>query len=548
MSWQDILDGVFMRFFRRTRNLKRRIFKKKIGYVHLVLSGKIPVYAKKKSFIEGKVFPSPPLTLLGLYETTLRLVSNPRVKGLIIHLSNLELERYGDYEFLRNLMKIWTEYGKKVYVYASNYDTLSYYLASAATKVYLTQGGILGTIGLNLEIPFLKEFLEKWGFQAQVVQISPYKSAANNLFYEEMPKEQEKMINWMLDSLYEGVVLGISQGRSREINDVTSLIDNSPLTDREALDQGWIDGILSSSDILSEIKKEDSSAVITEYADALGRLPIPGKKKAQIALIPAVGGIVDGQGSDRGFPNPFEDRYQVADISTINAIRAVRKNKKKYKAALLFVDSPGGSATASENILNELRLLSKEMPLYAYFHSVAGSGGYYISMASKKIYSERTTITASIGVLTVKLIRKGLIEQQKIKPYVFNRGAHADLQSPERPWNEEELNIVKKQIENIYDIFLDHVSTNRGIERDKLHENAQGKVFIAPQALEKNLLDKIIPLKDALEEIASEVGSKTADFHVFPPIGKPIAPLEMPDPKQINGKIMLQMFPPLKFR
>ncbi len=537
-----------MTLFRRTRNLKRRIFRKKIGYVHLTLSGKIPVYAKQKSFIESKIFPSPSLTLLDLYEATLQLAANPRIKGLVIQLSHLELEWYGDYEFLRNLFDIWADHGKKVYVYSSSYDTMSYYLASAAHKVYLTQGGILGTIGLSLEVPFLKEFLEKWGFQAQVVQISPYKSAANNLAYDEMPKEQEEMVNWMLDSLYDTIIEAISHGRDQGKENVIDLIDNSPLTDKEALEQGWIDGLISPGEILSEIRKEDPSAILTEYADALRRLPIPGKKKAQIALIPAVGGIVNGQGSERGFPNPFEDRYQVADISTINAIRKVRRNKKKYKAAVLFVASPGGSATASENILNELRILSKEMPVYAYFHSVAGSGGYYISMASQRIYSEQTTITASIGVLTVKLVRQGLIEQQKIKPYVFNRGAHADIQSPNKPWNEEELNIVRKQIESIYDVFLTHVSTNRGIQKNILHENAQGKVFIAPQAKERNLLDKIVPLKAALEEIATEIGAKSATFQVFPPTAKTIAPLEVPDPKQINGKILMQIFPPLKFR
>lgn len=537
-----------MKFFRRTRNLKRRLFKKKIGYVHLTLSGKIPVYAKKKSFVESKVFPAPSVTLLGLFETTMRLARNPRVKGVVLYLSNLELDRNGDYEFIRNLIDLWKEHGKKVYVYSSSYDTLSYYLASSANKVFLTRGGVLGTIGISLEIPFLKEFLEKWGFQAQVVQISPYKSAANNLAYEEMPEEQKEMLNWMLDSLYEGISQGIAEGRERQVEEVRQLIDLSPLTDKEALERGWIDAIISPASILEEIRKEDPSAIITEFQDAVGRLPIPGKKKSQIALIPAVGGIIDGKGSDRGLPNPFEDRYQVADISTINAIRAVREQSKKYRAALLFVDSPGGSATASENILNELRKLSSKLPVYAYFHSVAGSGGYYIAMASKKIFAERTTITASIGVLTVKLIRQKLIEEQKIKPYVFTRGAHADIQSPERPWNEEEIQIVQNQIENIYEIFLEHVSRNRGIEKEELHKNAQGKVFIAPQAMERNLVDEILPFHAALQKIVAEVGASSLEFDVYPPMGKPIAPLEVPDPKTINGKIMMQMFPPIKLK
>ncbi len=537
-----------MRLFRRTRNLKRRVFRKKIGYVHLTLSGKLPVYAKQKSFLEGKIFPSPSMTLFGLYEATLRLVKDRRVKGLVVQLNNLDLGRFGNYEFLRQLLALWQKHGKKVHVYSSGYDMAEYYLASVADKIFMTRGGTLAAIGIKGEVPFLKGFLEKWGFEAQIIQVSPYKSALNNFAYDEMPEEQKEMINWMLDSVFEGLVEDIAKGRKQSIGKVREMIDSSPLTDQEAFEQGWIDAIISSAHLLDELKKDDEKAVLTEFQDAMNRILIPGRKRSQIAVIPAVGNIIDGQGKDRGLPNPFEEQYQVADISTINAIRRVRKNKKKYKAAVLFVDSPGGSATASENILNELRLLSKEMPLYAYFHSVAASGGYYISMSTKRIFAERTTVTASIGVINGKLIRKEFLEKQKIKPYVFTRGQHADIMSAERPWTEEELKIMKKQVMSIYDIFLEHVSTNRGIPRDTLEENAQGKVFIAPQALDKKLIDEILPFHDTLVKISEEVGAKSTEIDIYPPVGKPIAPMEVPDPEKINGKAMMQMYPIIQFR
>ncbi len=537
-----------MVWFRRTRNLKRRIFSKDIGYVHVTLVGDIPLYNPQKPFIQRKVMPQPELTLLDFYRDTLYFLDQRKVKGLIVHLSDFSLSGTADYEFLRDILSLWMAKGREVIVYTHQLSTLNYFLASVADKVYLIQGGIFGVIGLQSSVQFYKQFLENYGLQFQVVQISPYKSAGNFLSYDEMPPEQEEMINWLLDSLYGTITSAIAEGREKSIEEVQALVDSCPMSAKKALENGWIDGIISPAELPQIVGDK-----ITSYAQVKGILPIPKRKRGRIALLPALGGISDGKGGSP-IPIPQPNRKEIADVPFVQAIRRIRKHRKKYDACLMFVDSPGGSATASEAILNELKELSKELPLYAFFHNVAGSGGYYISMASKEIYAHHTTITASIGVLNGKFVRKEFLEKQKIKPYSFKRGKHADIASPNRPWTEEEYNIVFEQISTIYEIFLNHVHTNRNLPVEEIDKVAKGKVWTAPQAKEHQLLNEAMPFHDVLEKIADNVGTSPT-FEIIEAKGTEIAPfndaialLENFESYVygVNGKPMMLMFPQIK--
>ncbi len=524
-----------MGLIRRTRNFKRKIIRRKIGYVFLTIKGEIPFFPPKKSFIERQILPQADFSILGFWQDSEQLIKDPRVKGIVIHLSEFSVSGLTDLEFLRDTLMLWKNAGKKVIFYSHHYGIGTYYLASLADKIFLTEGGMLDVTGIGLSINYYKQFLAKFGLEFQISQISPYKSAANFLGREEMPEEEKEMLNWMLDSLFETLTKGIAKGREKSIDEIKEFIDHNPMTDKDAVDQGWVTKLIPIADLSEEL----SDFPLTTYKHALSRVSIPGGKK-RLALLPAVGSIEDGQGNSP-FPRSLMEGEILADIPFGQKVRRIIKEKKRYKACILFVNSPGGSATASELMLNELNKLSKVMPIYTYFHSVAGSGGYYIAMASHKIFAQQTTITASIGVLNGKFVRKELLEKQQIKPYSFKRGEHSDINSADRPWNDKEKEIMKTSIERIYELFVSHVMKNRNMTFEEVDSVGRGRVYIAPQAEERRLVDGVLPFNDFLNLVAEEQGMKDPKFKIITVKSKEIKPpLNDVNLKELYTELMKQ--------
>lgn len=511
--------------FRRTRNVKRGIFRKKIGIVHLVLKDKIGFFAEEKSFIENKVMPPPPFTLFKLGNALMQLAKDKRVKGLVIHISKLSFDGMADAYELREILKRFKASGKPIWITTHYISFIQYYFASVADRIYMIAGSEFGVTGISTSINFYKQVLDKYGIQAETVQVSPFKSAGNFLVYDEMPEEQAEMMNWIIGSMFDSIVEGIAESRGRSIEEVKKMIDSGPFTDIEVLEGKWIDGIMQGEGIEEQIEKEFGETTITDYYNAMSLVPIKGVGKRKIAVIPAIGGIEDGESSNNPLPIPFIGGKNIGDITIVQTIRKVIKQKKKYKAALFFVDSPGGSAVSSEAMLTELKKLSKVLPTYIYFHNVAASGGYYIACIGRPIYSAPVTITGSIGVIGLKFILEKFYAKQKIKRYTFKKGENADIGGADRPWTEEEKEKMKKGINRVYDLFIEHVAESRSISEEEIKKIAGGRVWTGVQGVEHKLVDHIESFFGVLKSINDELGQELSPVIISSKVKKNIPPI-----------------------
>ncbi len=489
---------------RTLKNLKKILFDRKIGFVFLPLSGEVVPFNEPKSFLEKKLIPPKSFTLLDFAEFTQSAIKDKRIKGIYIQLVDFKTTLADLFE-LRKQFEKWRKNGKKVWIHAPEYSLQNYYLASVADKIILSPGGILATIGLSLNVKYYTKLFKKHGIKIEVVHVSRYKSALNRYSFEEMPEEEKEMLTWLGKDVFNTMIETIAHSKNKNKEEVLALIDSSPLTDKEALEQKWVDMILNTEEVASKIKElYGKKTPITSYILSKKKAKILKKSKRRIAIIPAIGGIIDGENKTYPIKIPLFGERQIGDLTIGDIVRRIRKNKKKYKAVIVFDDSPGGSATASESIYNELKQLNKEVPVYFYFHSIAGSGGYYIAMGGTKIISTPLTITGSIGVIAGKPVLEKFYEEQGIQPYEFNFGKNASLMSTANPWNDEQRKLIQKTIFHTYNLFLERVSNNRKIPVEKIKPVAAGKIWTGKQALEKGLVDELDSFTGAITKIAQD--------------------------------------------
>jgi protease-4 len=272
-----------------------------------------------------------------------------------------------------------------------------------------------------------------------------------------------------------------------------------------------------------------------------------------IAIIPVIGGIVDGVNSDSPLPLPVPiplplvDEQQTGDISIIQTIRNVLKDPTVV-GTILFVDSPGGSVFASETIRSALMNLKKKMPLVAYFNSVSASGGYYISTPAQWIVSEPGAITGSIGVFNAKISMKGFIEKQQLNVETIKEGLRADWGNLYEPLSEEERNSSKELVDYHYQHFLSIVAENRNKSVEEIKDFAGGRVYLGTQAIENGLVDELGSLNKAKEKVCELAKKKASKIPLitFHPPKKMIAPLFVKNEKEFINKLVSKYNPYLK--
>jgi len=526
-----------MVWFRRTRNLKRRIFKKPLGFVHLRIEGDLPIIREPETFIRRQLLPQAEFSVMELFNQSHQLMETGRVSGLLIELVNID-GGYAAVELLIDLIRLWQDHDFPVWIYANSYDFQSYYLATQADRIFITPGGTLNTIGLSLTTSFYREFLEDYGLTAQVAQVTPFKSAGNSFVYDEMPEEQRKNLNWLADGIFDQIVTHIAKHRNTDENTVKTMIDNSPLPDTLAVNEGWIDANLSANQIRQKIDEEFDTD-LTDFKEAMGRIPIAKKRNPNIAIIPVMGSIVDGKSSQNNFPIPFPllGDENAGDITITQMIRQVRQ-QDSIQACVLLVNSPGGSATASESILQEFRQLADKMPLVVYFHDVAASGGYYISMAADYIISQPLTITASIGVINAKISTDEFYKKRGINRVTIKRGLNSTIEGTVGIWTEDQKAIVHRSMDRIYDRFKEHVIGNRDLSLTELEKIAGGRVYVGHQALDLKLVDELGGLHRALDKAAELADQKDIHYEVIGAPKKIIPPEAFTNPRLIRNYLL----------
>ena len=469
--------------------------------LHLKLSGNINERIAEDdpfTMLLGSSVPTP----MGLNDITnaiRKAKDNNSIKGIYID-SRMFAASTASLAEIRGELLRFKESDKFIVAYSDTYTQGGYYLASVADKIVVNPHGMIDLHGLAATPMFYKEALDKLGVEIQVFKVGTYKSAVEPFILTGMSDENREQVSSYLNDLWSTIGNEIAQSRNVDINDFNSIVNGLPmLKDVDFLVQSnLIDTLLYEPDMKNyirslldiELDKEIPSAGVSDMKSVK-----PEKTKStknQIGLLYAVGEITSGTGSSN-----IQDKYLV------NEIEKLRKNED-IKAVVLRVNSPGGSAYASEQIWKAISELKAEKPVVVSMSDVAASGGYYIACNADRIVAQPTTITGSIGIFGMFPNLKKTTEKIGLDVDVVKTHEYSDFGNFARPMNEGEKEILQSYIERGYDLFLTRCAEGRNIPKDILAQYAEGRVWTGNQAKEIGLVDELGDLKKAIE-IAAEL-------------------------------------------
>jgi protease IV len=423
-------------------------------------------------------------------------------------------------EEFRNGLLDFKSSGKWIVSYSEYYSQISYYLASVADEIYVYPEGGVEFSGLRTELAFFKGALDKLEVEAQIIRgrNNKFKSAVEPFMYDKMSDANREQIETFIGSFWNHMLAQISAIRGIEVAQLNVIADSLLLqSSDDALKYKFVDKIVYKDElmtILSEklnIEDEDKMNTMTlgKYADA-GRSnkKIDVKKigkKDKIAVVYAVGSIESGEG----------DSETIGSERISKAIREARKDSS-VKAVVLRVNSPGGSALASDVIWREVVLTKESKPVVVSMGDVAASGGYYISCAANKIYADPTTVTGSIGVFGMLPNMKNFFNNKLgITFDVAKTNAHADMGTFSRKLDDYEFLKIQESVEQIYDDFIGKVAQGRNMTKEQVDEIGQGRVWSGIDALRLGLVDELGGIEKAVAEaalLANLTDYKTVDY------------------------------------
>jgi protease-4 len=453
------------------------------------------------------------------------------LKAVILTFDGMSIE-FGQLEEIRDSINRLKATGKIIYVHAEEMDTGDYALLCAGNYLSITPQSTLWLTGLYGESLFVKDLLDKIGIEADFMHVGDYKSGAEMLTNTEPSEAAEENLNWLLDGLYGSLVDMISKSRQLTVEQVKEIIDDGPYLANEALEKGLIDAVQTRQEFISSILSDLDGTIIVDNKygrkkqpqinltsplalfSILGEMLNPPQepRKETVALIYVDGTIIPGHGQAS-----LLGLVGAAFSGDIRKALEIAAEDEYVKAVVMRVNSPGGSAEASEVILNATRMVKGKKPMIVSMGNVAASGGYYVSCGADTIFADEVTQTASIGVVGGKLATTQLWEKIGVNWVGYKRGENADLLNSIRPFDESQREFLNDYMEQVYDVFKGHVSEGRQGKLTKpIDEIAGGRVYTGKQALELGLVDKIGGLKQAIDYAAVQASLDDYEVRVIP--------------------------------
>ncbi len=494
-----------------------------IDYVMIKVPSSFAPVPAERNFVQRQILGAPPMSLLEFVAALDRIGDDPRPLGVIMYFRGISAST-ADLQTIRDAILRLREKGKRALSYAPGYRTLDYFVASACDEILLPPGGMLETSGLFSQQVFLKESLAAAGLLFDSVAISPYKSAADRFTRNEPSPEGREQTNWLLDSIYDMIVDGIAATRKLKPDEVKLMIDGAIHLCDGALEKGYIDGIMNEEALVEYL----GITRITMWEEADQQLYLPERDfgKRYVGVLYAGGMIVDGESatppSDMPIPIPFVGGERLGDITLNQQVRNLMQDPQ-CGALVLYIDSGGGSATASESMASALEEFAKSRPLVVYMGGVAASGGYYIATPAHWIVAQAGTITGSIGVIMGKLVNSDLLKKLRFNAVSYLRGDNADLIAGEKPFSDTQREMIRDSIDHIYQQFLNRVADSRERSVAEIDAIGGGRVWTGQQALQNGLVDEIGNLQSAIDK-ARELAQlpDTAPSVLLRDKGKPI--------------------------
>lgn len=460
-------------------------------------------------------------TLRDVLDGLERAGSDPRVKGIVARVGDGEIGT-AQVQELRDGIAAFRAKGKFAIAQADGFGeggsgTRSYYLASAFDQLWLQPLGDVGLVGLRVEMPFFREALDKVGVDPRFDHRSEYKTAMNILTETKMTPAHREETEALLRSVYEQTVRGIAEGRKLAADQVRALIDQGPFSTEQALEAHLVDHVGYRDDAIAAARaRAGDNAQLLSLSHYLDRAGHPHQSGPTLAVIYGNGLITRGESSI----NPLSDSGIMGADTITHAFRTASSDPD-VRAILFRIDSPGGSATASETIWREtIRAKEAGKPVIVSMGSVAGSGGYYVAAGADKIVAEPATLTGSIGVVAGKVLIGGLSEKLGITWDAAAIGKNAGMYSIVNDFTPQEHQSFERMLDEVYAGFKDRVAKGRKLGAAAVEDIARGRVWTGEDAKARGLVDELGGFDTALT-LAKAAAGIPADSEVtlkqFPP-------------------------------
>ena len=447
------------------------------------------------------------ITLRKAINTLNAAAKDKKIIGIYIKGSNAPgVTGLANLQEIRQALQRFRETGKTIIAYDMDWTEREYYLGSVADEIVINPLGALELNGLSSQTLFLSGALDKFGIGVQVTRVGKYKSAVEPFTQEKMSPENRQQTLQLLQNIWDEYLQTIAKSRKYTKQQLQAIVDNKGmLMANDALNSKLVDKVVYYDEVLTKLKeltgKKEEDKTFTQIslnnyskvAKVAQTLSKNVKSNNKIGVVYAQGEIVNGTGTPR----------QIGGDRLAKELRRLRLDDK-VKAVVLRVNSPGGSASASEVIGREVKLISEEKPLIVSMGNIAASGGYWISMNADRILAQANTITGSIGVFGVLFNIQEIANKNGITWDVVKIGKFADLDTTSRPKTEDELVLIQKMVDSIYERFITNVATARNLAPEKVEEIAQGRVWSGANAQKLGLVDEIGGIETAIKVAAEE--------------------------------------------
>jgi len=437
--------------------------------------------------------------------------TDENIKGIYIEIGMISAG-FATREEIRNALLDFKESGKFITTYSEIYTQGSYYLASVADYICMYPEGGMELRGLNSTIPFFTNALKKMGIEPQVIRHGKFKSAVEPFMLTEMSDENREQIETYMGSIWEHFLKNVASDRELTRDRLNEMAENLEIqTTEDAVRLGLVDSLFYRdqfqnhlANLMEQENYDDINFVsLKKYNKVKNENARDKFKKEKVAVIYAQGEIQSGEGSET----------VIGSERISKAIRKARKDEK-VKAIVLRVNSPGGSALASDVIWREMKLANEEKPVVVSMGDVAASGGYYIACASDKIYASPNTITGSIGVFGIMPnIEELMTDKIGITFDNVKTNKFADLGSVNRPLTQEEYDIIQKGVVDVYNTFTSKVAEGRDMSQENVDDIGQGRVWSGTNAMDINLIDEYGGLEAAVAG-AAEL-AELEDYRIY---------------------------------
>jgi protease IV len=466
-------------------------------WIVLDLSGTFPARRQLRGLLG---FPLPPdmrvVSLEELQETFESLADARWLKGLILRIDGLHVDPATAHA-LRGMIDGLKKAGKKTVAYLTQITWMPYYVATAADEVVAPESAEVSVHGLGVTMTFMRDALAKVGVRFEKLAIDEYKNAFDQLVRQEMSPAQREQYDALLASLEETFVSAIALARGKSVEDVRAFVDEGVTSAKRAHELGMINRLAYEDELFNRWTQSLAEA---ERFMKIRSAPVGAPRVAVITLL---GAIMTGK--SRRSPLPIPMGVTSGSETLVRALR-VAEADEHTAAIVLYVDSGGGSALASDLIWREVRRIKAKKPIVAVMGAVAASGGYYVLTHANRVLAAPTTITGSIGVLTGKLVLEDFYARYGFHPEAIQRGRFALLHSPAAAFTDDQRKLLRRGNEEVYQRFIARVAEGRGMTTERVNEIGRGHIWSGAEALKLGLVDELGGVQEGIERACELAG------------------------------------------